>query len=186
MGEGFLPTAADGRIVAKHLRGMFSEKGLPTTRDTYDKLKSVYDDLLTYDNTATGNSRRKRSLRYAAWLMTSDIDFKDKTSPYPAKKFKAWLRWLTWVERFPPRKSVVTIDSALSKERPAEAIIRTLSDALQNKQVKSVDLEWAHAGDNDPELTITVTRRLPEYKISISSRSEKDLVQISDNEDDDL
>jgi hypothetical protein len=194
MGEGLiLPNKADARTIALHLNAMFCVDAFPQTRDAYRALKIINPDFLTFDVNATGNSKRKRSLRFAAWVLTSDIKFNHPgPKGYPAKRFKLWLRWLTWIERHQTTASVNQVDqngtiSTLNEKAP-QAIINTMVEAFESTAANvNIAFDWDKAGAGDPALGVWVRRIAPDYQIHVVSKREQDLpAGIKDNEDDEF
>jgi hypothetical protein len=190
MGEGFLPSQYDASAITSHLNAMFSKDGIRQTRTRFLVLKAMYPILLEYKENEVHNSKRKRSLRYAAWLLMSDIDFANVDKPYPAKNFRAWLRWLTWLERHTPADVAVTVDGGqLNAEKPAEAILKTLRRALEDSDDNDVTVafKWDPPPPGGKELVVITRRQPPAYEIRVQSRPADDLpTTIGDNEDDEF
>jgi len=71
-------------------------------------------------------------LRYAGWLLTSEVDFNPPhvSLPFPAKNFKKWLRCLTWHQLRPPANATVKVNNVVVRVAPAEAIMTTLGSAV--------------------------------------------------------
>jgi len=196
MGKGVdTPSKAEASVIGTHLNEMFDATGFAQTKATIVALQKIYPDLLKFDANATGNRRRKSGLRFAGWLLTSDIDFSRGMpgSEYPARKFVKWLRWLTWIDRHPPPNTMVEqYDQAghaiALAEKPAQAIMGTMLAALQSP-VAGVNImfEWEEASTTAPQLKVAVKRVAPNFVISVRSRPERLLEgDFKDNDDDNL
>lgn len=182
MGNGF--TRKEATTVLGSLNDMF-DGGMPATRTKYTHLKYVYPQFLQYTaDTSDRHVWRKRTLRFAAMLLTSEIDFTASAHPYPGKNFKRWLRWLTWLQVMPPASARVKIDGAATNDSPAQAIIETLKLALDDPN-GTVAFDW----NEDPGMMKVDIKRAtaPKYEISVLSKKEHDIPGgHHDNDEDDL
>lgn len=195
MGDGLLlPNKAEAFAIGTHLNAMFGVADFPRTKMTIRMLQVVYPELLVYDAGANGNKKRKSALRFAGWLLTSDIDFTHGgMHGYPANKFHRWLRWLTWIDRHKPNNTVVEqLDQAdratTLAEEPGQAIIETINQALASTVADAnIEFGWGPSTAADPDLKVTVKRYAPDYKILVLSKRENQIpAGIVNNEDDEL
>lgn len=193
MGDGLtMPSKADAFVIGTHLNEMFDAAHFPTTKTTITTLQGIYPELLVFNDKDGGNKKRKSALRFAGWLLTSDIDFTaGTTKPYPEKKFIKWLRWLTWIDRHKPNGTVVEqLDAANTattlKEEPAQAIMSTITQALASgTNGVNIHFHWKASQGAEPDLQVTVKRIDPDYTISVISKQNA-ANSIKDNEDDEL
>ena len=194
MGKGvILPSADQAQAIASNLNTMFSEPYFEATKARYHALKAHYPALLEHKAGEAGTSRRQRTLRHAGWLLTADVDFGaalSGTALYPAKKFRLWLRWLTWVEQHQQPNSTVTIDGqTTTRETPAQAIKETLRQAFNKPNNApdgiSVTFTWLPPAATETELVVVVLRTAPQYSIVVKSRSVEDISGLPDADDDD-
>jgi hypothetical protein len=183
MGNGF--TRKEARTVLGSLNDLF-DGNMPSTRAKYTHLKYVYPEFLQYiSDTSDRHVWRKRTLRFAAMLLASEIDFTVTAHPYPGKNFKRWLRWLTWLQVMAPADAKVKIDGVLQTTiSPAQAIMDTLKLALDDPNGK-VKLDW---NEQAGTMKVDVERAAaPTYKISVFSKKEHDIPSgHHDNDEDDL
>ena len=179
MGNGF--TVKEARTVLTSLNRMFNAD-VAATRANYAHLKAVYPEFLMFTaDTSDRRIWRKRTLRFAALLLTADIDFTTSAHPFPGKNFKRWLRWLTWLQVMPD-PATVKIDNVVSADPPAKAIMDTLRMALEDAGGK-VEFDWGELA----AMSVEVQRATaPNYKIKVRSMKEQDIGGHHDNDEDDV
>jgi len=193
MGKGVtLPGRDQALAIASDLNTMFSTDNFEVTKARYHALKSHYPAFLEHKDNETGASRRQRTLRHAGWLLTADVDFGASdtgTAFYPAKKFRLWLRWLSWIEHKPPPNSVVIVNETASNETPAQAIKKTLYAAFDRPHdfanPASVLFSWQQAS-GPLGLQVEVDRRGPRYGIKITSLNVNQLNDFMEPDEDDI
>jgi hypothetical protein len=180
MGNGLVGAAAKTTLYS--LNKLFQDK-IKDTRTNYGYLKTVYPELLEF--TVQGSDLhgwRKSTLRYAAWLLTSEVDFAASTHlPYPANSFKQWLRWLTWVQSLDAKDATVIIDSTLTNQPPAQAILDTVKMALQDAN-GVIAFEWLH---DKTQFKVETTRKSPNYTITVTCKGENEAPSNKNDDDED-
>lgn len=98
---GQVAGAATVEDAALTLNDLFSKENIGSTKDQVEKLRNYYPGLLHRKANAPGSPARQRTLRFAAWLLTSNVTFID--TDLSAKNFSTWLRWLTWLKKERPK-----------------------------------------------------------------------------------
>ena len=183
MGNGI--SRAVGTTILTSLNEIFGAN-LSETRLKYGMLKTLYPNFLVYtSDTSDRHVWRKRTLRYAGWLLTSEVDFNPPHAghPFPAKNFKKWLRWLTWLQTNPPANATVTVNGvATTTVAPAEAILTTLRLALEDSSPNPVTFGWTEGAS----LVVKVVQQPGTYSIDVTSIKEGDITNGHDNDEDDL
>jgi hypothetical protein len=179
MGNGFLLTEVTTALTS--LNTMFGGD-VATTRTKYGYLNNAYPNFLLYlGDTSDRRVWRKRTLRHAGFLLTSEVDFKNAAHPYPAKTFRRWLKWLTWLQMMAAKDATVKFDNVVqSNITPAQAIMDTLKAAIENAS-GTVHFSWSE-GDM---LTVEIKKATaPNYEIKVTSIKEPDVTGVvSDDED---
>jgi hypothetical protein len=182
MGNGF--TRIEATTVLGSINDMFGGN-MAATRAKYTHLRYVYPEFLEFTpDTSDRHKWRKRTLRFAGMLLTSEIDFTASAHPYPGKNFKRWLRWLTWLQVMPPANAQVKIDGVVTNTAPAQAIMDTIKLALDNPNGE-VRFNW----DEDAGVMKVDIKRAgaPIYEISVRSKKERDIPSgHNDNDEDSL
>lgn len=100
MGELF--AAGPARLAGAGLTEMFNATNIRATRDRVNGLRTYFPGLLRSRDTAPPNTpTRQMTLRFAAWLLTSDIVY----SPDDPSRgnFRDWLKWLTYLKKHHPK-----------------------------------------------------------------------------------
>jgi hypothetical protein len=180
MGNGFAPILVNTALTS--LNAIFSTD-LAATKAKYNALNSIYPSFLVYTNDMSDRHIwRKRTLRHAGWLLTSECDFNSQTAkyPYPGKNFLKWLRWLTWLQVMPP-SATISVDGVIKNLAPAEAIMTTLRTALEDPQSTSVTFDW----NEGAVLAVTITSVSPNYSVSVTSVKEADIPGGVNDDDED-
>ncbi len=183
MGNG-VPRLVANTILTS-LNETFGRVNMPQAQLRYGMLNTLYPNFLVYTaDTTDRHVWRKRTLRHAGWLLTSEVDFNPPhvSHPYPAKNFKKWLRWLTWLQVMPPANATVTVNNALVAIAPAEAIMTTLKAALEDPAQAPVAFHW----NEGAILTVAAICSPGNYSITITSVKEADISNVHDNDEDDL
>jgi hypothetical protein len=185
MGNGLAPIVANTTLYS--LNKLFSVY-LSDTKAKYAALNSpdVFPNFLIYTNSSDRRVWRKRTLRHAGWLFTSDLDFTSKTIPYPAREFANWLKWLTWLQTAAGDVNVLVSGvTTHNDETPAQAIMGTLKIALEDKADHAVQFAWSEPTGNDT-LTVNVNRTPGKYKIEVISidAANGNIAAIGDNDED--
>jgi hypothetical protein len=187
MGNGISPIV--GETIFTSLNEIFGTR-LAETRMKYGMLNTLYPNFLVYMAKTTTTDLhvwRKRTLRHAAWLLTSEVDFRSGTHQFPAKKFRKWLKWLTWLQLRPPADATVTVNGVVATIAPAQAIMSTLKMALDDQFASGVSFRWT---EDDHVLVVDVmqqpgTAQQPgKYAISVVSQKESN--SLPDTDEDDL
>ena len=120
MGNAISKTS--GATILTSLNSMFGTK-MAETRLRYGMLNTLYPNFLVFLADQTDrHAWRKRTLRHAGFLLTSEVDFTHTGHPFPAKNFKKWLKWLTWLQMMPPANATVKVNNVVVQITPAEAI----------------------------------------------------------------
>jgi hypothetical protein len=150
MGDGLIgPNATAANAIVASLNKMFENPTLVTTTvPNINALRQLYPSMLSTANPNDHDrTKRQRGLRFAGWLMTSDIEFSPPglQNAYPATEFKTWLKWLNWVDRFPNKFTVFVGKDAQgnwipSNEQAADAIITTINLAIAGPS--TIGFEW--------------------------------------------
>lgn len=182
MGNGISRTV--GTTILTSLNEIFGSN-MAETRLKYGMLKTLYPNFLVFtDDRTDRHVWRKRTLRYAGFLLTSEVDFSPPHAghPFPAKNFKKWLRWLTWLQTNPPANATVTVNGMPKVIAPAEAILTTLRLALEDSVVSPVQFSWTEG----PALVVKVRQQPGNYSIDVTSIKEGDVTNGHDNDEDDL
>jgi len=182
MGNGL--SRAVGTTILTSLNEIFGTN-MSQTQLKYGMLNTLYPNFMVYTaDTSNRHVWRKRTLRYAGWLLTSEVDFNPPHAghPFPAKNFKKWLRWLTWLQVMPPANATVTVNDVVVRTAPAEAIMSTLKAALEDPAQAPVSFSWTEG----PTLAVTVMRAPGNYSISVTSLKEIDITNAHDDDEDDL
>jgi hypothetical protein len=91
---GDLLAAKDARLVANTLNWLFNDD-LANTFGKVEGLRAVFPNFLAPQTTTDPKMKRRQTLRFAAMLLTDGVPFNDD---YPARKFRQWLKWLTWLQ----------------------------------------------------------------------------------------
>jgi len=179
--------------VLHSLNTIFDSQNIGDLKKQYKALKDLYPTFMSY--TPPGGDRhdwRKSTLRYAAWLLTSEVDVayeKDTNVPaYPGQNFRKWLKWLTWVQMLDPNDAVVTITPAPPKGSPAtppaKAILDTLTLALQDPAKHGVHFLWTEVDPGD-QMAVTVDQTPGSYTVSVASIRSDNIVANVSNDDED-
>lgn len=84
----------DSKNVANSLNWMFDENVDQTFRKV-EALRELFPNFLNPNSSPSPLERRRQSLRFAALLLMDETSF--GSGKYPAKKFRKWLRYLTWL-----------------------------------------------------------------------------------------
>lgn len=168
----------EGTFTAGTLNQMFGPQSIAGTFAQIEELRDIFPNLLNPKNNATAREARKQTLRFAGFLITDELTF-DGT--YPAPKFKAWLKWLTWMDRVPG--GTLILDNGYFGGTAGGLILEVLSQALPpGGQPSPVHFSWNH--DNDiHNFNVTGTTR-PGFSISVTSPRHSEVNANSDDEDD--
>ena len=181
MGNGLSRTA--GTTILTSLNEIFGGK-MAETRMKYGMLNTLYPNFLVYlDDRTDRHVWRKRTLRHAGFLLTSEVDFNPPHTghPFPAKNFKKWLKWLTWLQLMPPANATVKINNVVIRMAPAEAIMTTLRMAIEDPAQAPVRFGWTEG----TALAVSVVQESGNYSIDVVSLKESDIGG-HDNDEDDL
>lgn len=173
-----------GTTILTSLNEIFGVK-IGEAQMKYGMLKTLYPNFLVYlADQSDRHVWRRRTLRYAGWLLTSEVDFNPPhvSHPFPAKNFKKWLKWLTWLQLRPPANAIVTVNDVVVRMAPAEAIMSTLRMALEDPAQTPVAFRWTEGA----ALVVNVMQQPGNYMISVTSLKEADIASGHDNDEDDL
>jgi hypothetical protein len=175
---GGLLTRAQAVTVTKSLKWMFDDD-LQNTFAKVEQLRKVYPNFLD-PTVAVGDAKaaRKRTLRFAALLLTDGIPF---DGSYPARKFKQWLKWLTWLDV--KGGGTVKLDGATYNGSASELIIETLYKALPpGGNPTKVFFKW----DEDANVGFTVLVKSSPATIEVISvkANHPSINEGSDDQDD--
>jgi hypothetical protein len=182
MGNGISRTVVT--TILTSLSEIFGAK-MGETRIKYGMLNTLYPNFMVYLADRTDRHIwRKRTLRHAAWLLTSEVDYNPPHTghPFPARNFKKWLRWLTWIQLMAPANATVKVNNVVVAMSPAEAIMSTLKAALEDPSQAPVKFGWTEGA----ALTVTVVQTPGNYSITVNSLKEADIASGHDNDEDDL
>ena len=160
---------------------------MAATQLKYGMLNTLYPKFMEFTaDTSDRHVWRKRTLRHAAFLFTSEVDFNPPHPghPFPAKNFKKWLRWLTWLQVMPPANATVKVNGHVAAGKaPADAILTTLKMALEDPAKTPVSFEWAEGA----AMVVEVVHTGGVYSIGVTSIKEPDIPGAPhDNDEDDL
>jgi hypothetical protein len=204
MGEGgFIgasagPDKATATAITASLALMFHKDHIAETRLRFNGLLNTFPYLLQY---ARGNPRketRQRTLRFAGAVMTGDLKF-TAGRPYPARKFRLWLKWLSWMHFTPVddgtgfRAIPLTLDGnpAPAGKHQADAIMEALLDALRNNGNRYEDVQFFWTANLDvTQTTVDVTRvrtagNMISIRITVTS-PDADSIQHNEWDEDDF
>jgi hypothetical protein len=181
MGDFFL--TADARNVARSLNWLFDEN-LNDTYTTINRIRAVYPTFLNPDGDPDPRAYRRQTLRFAAFHLADGVPFTG--TKYPAKKFRKFLRWLTWLagqgggtltENNAPYAGSGPFDATA-----AGLILKTMHDALPYPAgtPKKIKFKW----DPGP-LSVTVTTAADRNRIVVTSMKEEDVIGGPQPDDDD-
>jgi hypothetical protein len=184
MGNGISKTV--GTTILTSLNEIFGDN-MPVTQLKYGMLNTLFPNFMVYTSDQTDRHKwRRRTLRHAGWLLTSEVDFNPPHAghPFPAKNFKKWLRWLTWLQVKVPADATVWVNGQQSTNvAPAQAIMSTLKMALEDPSQAGVRFGWTEG----PQLIVRVTQQPANYEILVTSIEERDVPGGGhDNDEDDL
>jgi hypothetical protein len=201
MGEGGLtgasagPAKADATYLAESLNSMFRMPGLTDTRAAYKCLKQQFPKLLEYVKSKPKKETRQQTLRFAGAMMTGHLKYTGTVKPYPAKKFRVWLKWLSWVHFTPVEEDGVRPIKLTIDKRPApggkhqsEAIMEAVKDALEHTNIEEVMFTWT--GDTNATNTSVDVTRIPttpghfRYEITVVSPQAEEIAHAEFDEDD--
>lgn len=176
---GGLLLARDAKLVTSTLDGMF-DGDLQKTFEKVELLRQLYPTFLN-PTTAVGDAKalRKRTLRFAALLLTDGIIF-DGT--YPGRRFKQWLKWLTWLDQ----KSGGTVkrDNVSYTGPASELILETLYAALPpGGNPTKVIFKWDEDASTGFKVLVTTGNPATIEIVSIK-HNHPDIHEGSDDEDD--
>jgi hypothetical protein len=188
MGDGVVNLSSKGaKAVVVSLNDMFGANGIKTTAANFSALSKLYPQLLQYDPKQTDPRKvRQSTLRFAAWVLTSDVVFSgpNVNTLYPADKFIKWLKYCRWLDVSNEAKMPVTLNGQDPGQPPAQVIANTLYTALTAKTPIPVAFGW----DEDPDvkatsLEVTCDPKNPPFVIDVTSPKADD-IQINDDGDD--
>jgi hypothetical protein len=174
------------------LNTMFDSNHIGSLKQKYQTLKGLYPSFMSY--TPPGGDRhvwRQSTLRYAGWLLTSEVDVTSETvakvPDYPGQNFIKWLKWLTWMQMLGPNDAIVTIIPAPPKGTPAappaKAILDTLNLALQDAAANGVHFKWTEIAVGG-QMTVSVNQTPGNYSVTIVSIRADNVANASDNDED--
>ncbi len=166
---------------------MFDPVNMPDLQRNYAKLNTLYPDFMVFLADKTDRHIwRKRTLRHAAWLLTSEVDFSHAHAGkpvYPGRTFIMWLKWLTWVQTLVPADAVVKINGArVTDVPPAKAITDTLLAAFNDGTHSGVVFFWTEKAAG--LMTVTVVQAPGKFSITVESINAAGVGGHSDNEED--
>lgn len=179
MGNGLSVRVATTTLSS--LNVTFGAANMPTMKLKYGMLNTLYPNLLLYtSDTSDRHVWRRRTLRHAGWLLTSEVNF--NAHAYPAKNYIKWLKWLTWLQMMPPTNATVTVNGVVtSGVAPAQAIMSTLKAALEDgSQGGGIQFLW----NEGAALAVSVNQVSGNYSISVTSAKESDINNVGDDDED--
>ncbi len=175
MGDFFV--ASEARRAVNGLNWLFDDD-LSNTFQKVEKLRKVYPNLLNPTSTTDPWEVRKQTLRFAAFHVTDKVPF--NTGGYPAKKFRKWLKYLTWLgqETGGTRK----LNGNDYQGTAAALILEALQAALPpGGSPKKVLFKF------DPgALKVIVTTTSSPIRIEVSSKREQDGIPDNGDDEDDV
>jgi hypothetical protein len=173
-----------GTTILTSLNEIFGTN-MAATQLKYGMLNTLYPKFMEFTaNTSDRHVWRKRTLRHAAFLFTSEVDFNPPHAghPFPAKNFKKWLRWLTWLHVMPPANSTVRVNGGIvAGKAPADAIMATLKAALEDPAKTPVVFGWSEGA----ALVVEVVNTGGVYSITVTSIKEPDIPNTTNDNDED-
>ena len=169
---------AQGTFTAGTLNDLFGPRNVGATFTQIEELRKTFPNLLNPKNAPTNKEARRQTLRFAGFLITDEMTF-DGT--YPAPKFKAWLKWLTWMDRVPG--GTLILDNGFFAGTAGGLILQVLAQALPPGGPSSpVHFRWNH-DNNITNFKVTGTTR-PGFCVTITSPRHSEVNANSDDEDD--
>jgi hypothetical protein len=166
------------------LNDLFGTANMPSLQQKYQMLKTLYPNFMSF--TADKSDRhiwRKRTLRHAGWLLTSEVDFTAPHGAYPGSNFVKWLKWLTWVHTLTTADATVKINgTVVAGIPPAKAIMDTLEAALEDGTQSGVVFSWTEKSVG--QMTVTVDQRSGHYSVAVESIQATGIGGHPDNEED--
>jgi hypothetical protein len=181
MGNGVPRVVANTTLTS--LNTMFNQTNMPSLQLKYQKLKALYPSFMTYSaSQADRHIWRQSTLRYAGWLLTSEVDVASAAHPYPGRSFVMWLKWLTWVQTLGPNDAGVTINGAAAQIPPAKAILDMLKAALEDQAQSPVLFNWAERAVG--LMTVAVDQKPRPYGVAVHSIQAAGIAGHLDNEED--
>ena len=171
------------QFIVPALNAMFDPAaGLASTQASFTQLKRFYRHLGEHAPHDQGTSRRQRTLRHVAWLLTAEIFDDPTTYPYPNDRFRLWLRYLTWVEHIAANYKV-TVNGQSSNLTPAAAIKATLARSLQSGT--QIIFDGNPPAGSTYALTVDVIQNTNPMRINLTSIKEEAIPASIKSDDDD-
>lgn len=182
---GDLLAVHDAMTVTNSLNKLFG----PDLDDTYEKVQKIRKIHSNFLNPSAGNAHHKRrqTLRFAGFLLTDEVEFDGQ---YPARKFKQWMKWLTWIQE-KGNTGTVTFNGAPSTEKPSKLILDALVYALPPQtggMAKQVVFKWDEDSTTEgTAFTLEIVTGNP-TKITMRSvkHNHKTIADGSDDEDENI
>lgn len=157
MGE--VAARATAVAAGNKLNDLFNSANVATTKTRVDTLRANgFPGLLRKKNGNPPAPARQRTLRFAGWLLTSDVAFID-TDPSKGN-FRDWLRWLTWLKK--ERKTAHNrirnaIEENMARANPVPMVFRWTP--AESEQDFNLELRTPTDFPMDPHYEITVTAK---------------------------
>ncbi|MBR0793993.1 hypothetical protein JQ615_01175 [Bradyrhizobium jicamae] len=170
----------EGTFTANSLNDMFSAGNIGATFAKVEELRKTFPHLLNPANNPGPRAARKQTVRFAAFLLTDDLLF---SGIYPAPKFRAWLKWLTWVGT--QTGGQLRLNGTNFNGTASQLILQVLAQALPpggRPASGGVVFNWtSDPTGNQFGITATTT---PQFSIDVTAVNVSHVNANSDDEDD--
>jgi hypothetical protein len=174
---GDLLTDKEAMFTAGSLNDMFSPTKIVDTHKKIENLRKVYPRLLDPAGNPGPKAARRQTLRFAAFLLTDELTFSGRS---PAPRFKAWLKWLTWLGSY--EGGTLTLNGLPFNGTASQLVLTVLSQALPpSRQPSPVQFSWTH---KSAEALFSVDGKTNAgFSIDVVSRKHFEVNANSDDED---
>lgn len=158
MGE--VASGATALVAGNKLNDLFNAGNIKNTKARVESLRTNgFPGLLKKKTAMSVAPARQRTLRFAAWLLTSDVTFLNSNKDPSKGNFRDWLRWLTWLKK--ERKTVHNrirnaIEDNLALDDPFPMVFRwNTADSEQDFKLELKIPTDFPAGEEHYEITVT-------------------------------
>ncbi len=168
----------EGTFTAGSLNDMFGDTNIDDTFAKIEQLRVTFPRLLNPANNPGPKAARRQTLRFAAFLITDEVLFNGN---YPAPRFRAWLKWLTWLGK--QQGGTLTLDGSPFSGTASQLMLRVLSRALPpGGPPSTVHFSWNHDSHIN-QFAVSGTTNTG-FSIDIVSPRHSDVTANGDDEDD--
>ena len=169
----------EGTFTAQSLNDMFSAGNIGNTFAKLEELRKTFPHLLNPANNLGPKDARKQTLRFAAFLTTDELVF---SGLYPAPKFRAWLKWLTWLGT--QNGGTLKLNNANFNGTASQLILQVLAQALPPggpPTATGIVFNWTIGAANQFGVSATTNQQ---FSINVTSIDHSQVNAHSDDEDD--